>query len=172
MGRSWQSGGASTPVCTRSWWGYTSADWSASQKQHHPNNSQHKPTFKHLYCTGLLTSDPDSCSSSGSLWAIVTLFMLFYSCKVSIYAYIGHSLYFFLYYFICPAAAWWWPSHIKIELNYTFLVLQSAKHDLYLFSKLLPFSIMRDRSPSHRFLTHLLARARTGKPLALMMKMM
>lgn len=50
-----------------------------------------------------------------------------------------------------------WPSQTQIQLNSTCHVLQPVKHDLYLFSQLLPFSIMRDRSPSHQSLTHLSA---------------
>lgn len=98
-------------------------------------------------------------------------FFFFCSCKVSIDVSVIHYIFLFvvcLFYFKCPGAPWRWPSHIKTS---TCLVLHSAKHDSYLFSKLLPFSVMWDRSPSNRFLTHLLACAWTANPLALMMKM-
>lgn len=142
---------------------------------------QQRPAWAHLQTPWLYWS-VHLCIRLWFLWLLQAAFKLllpfsgfffffFCSCKVSIDVSVIHYIFLFvvcLFYFKCPGAPWRWPSHIKTS---TCLVLHSAKHDSYLFSKLLPFSVMWDRSPSNRFLTHLLACAWTANPLALMMKM-
>lgn len=131
-------------------------------KHCHPSNSQPEPLSPGLLPSALTLV---SITSSASYFAVVK--------DPCVHNLVIRDVFFIIIIlFLRPAAPRLWPSHIKIQLNSTCLVLKSAKDDLYLFSKLLPFSKMRDRSPSQQFLTHLLAYAWTGKPSALMMKMM